>query len=130
MLAEVMVTPITAIILSFVYVYLGVRVIILRNYYQTTIGDGDHLALQRAIAAHRNFNEYVPITIIIMGLNEVSGAMEEYLTLIAVIFVAARVIHAYNISSRNERLALRVLTTGITFATIILLGLALMSQKI
>ena len=61
-----MITGFFASILVFIYIKLARNVIKLRREHNVVIGDGKIKELEQAIRAHANFNEYVPIGLIML----------------------------------------------------------------
>lgn len=57
-------------ILGLVYLVLTVNVIRYRFSLKVNLGDGGHEPLNLAIRAHANFAEYVPLTLLLIGLCE------------------------------------------------------------
>jgi uncharacterized membrane protein YecN with MAPEG domain len=105
-------------ILGFIQVYLTLRVVGLRRSKKVAIGDGDNILITRAIRAHANFTETVPISLILILILEykeygnIALAITSLLTL-------ARLVHAYGISQVNENFKLRIFGTASTMITII-----------
>ena len=65
--------PITAFyasLLALCYIYLSFAVINVRRSAQIGVGDGGNAELARAIRVHGNFNEYVPLTLILLACLE------------------------------------------------------------
>ena len=69
-------------------------VIATRMTTKTDLGDGGNLAMFRRIRAHGNFVEYVPMGLILLGLNEVSGAGAIWLFTIGALLLVGRILHA------------------------------------
>jgi hypothetical protein len=61
-------------ILALLYLVLTFRTIVLRGRLRVTLGDGGSEALQRAIRAHANFGEYVPLALVLQLLLASTGA--------------------------------------------------------
>lgn len=87
------ITLATASILGLMFVWLSARVISARVKGQALIGDQGDGALLFAIRTQGNFTEYVPIFLIILGLLEFASANSIVLIVLAVLFVAARLLH-------------------------------------
>lgn len=66
------VTTLTAAVLGLFYVWLAIQVIRLRNHHHVSTGDGGHHDLTLAIRAHGNCAEYLPISLILLGLAELN----------------------------------------------------------
>ena len=87
------ITLTTACILGIMFIWLSARVIAWRVRLQALIGDSDNDEMLFLIRTHANFTEYTPIFLIILGLVEYMGGNATALTVIAVLFVIARLLH-------------------------------------
>jgi len=86
-------TALFAALLALVYVGLASWVVAGRFGADALHGDGGDQGLAKRIRSHGNFAEYVPFTLILIGLLEASGASHGLvLTLLVVLFVA-RLLH-------------------------------------
>jgi len=118
--------PVTALyagLLGLGFVWLATRVVKARRVYRVAIGDGQHRLVQRAIRAHGNFAEYVPLALLLMALCESNGLPAWALHVLGVVLLAGRVVHAYGIAQEPEVFRWRVLGTSLTF-TMLLVGAA------
>ena len=97
-----------AALLALLYVCLCLRVIFIRKRIKLAIGSGGHKLLERAIRAQGNFNEYAPITIILLYFLEVQKVSEILLNALCATFLISRFAHAYGVSRVNENLKFRV----------------------
>jgi len=103
------------------------QIIRLRRRNKIPFGDGELEEIARAIRAHANFLEYVPIFLILLSLLEFRGTEELTLFILGAIFFLGRVFHALGISQVNENLKIRVAgmvctNIGIIGASVRLLG--------
>ncbi len=87
------ITLTTASILGIMFVWLTARVISGRVRNESLIGDDGNPEMIFLIRTQGNFTEFVPIFLIILGLVELSGANGMALTIIAAVFVIARLLH-------------------------------------
>lgn len=110
-------------ILIIIYALLSANVIRQRVKTQTLLGEGGNDDMLRAIRAHGNFMEYVPITLILMALIEISGGDETWLRVIGGVTVLARIIHAAAMTNTGFERIGRPLATLPTL--LILLGLGI-----
>lgn len=125
-----MLLPITSIyvfVFAFLFVMLSYNVIKLRQEHGVGLGDGGHNALTRAIAAHGNFAQYVPMMLIILALCEMGGVESTLCFLLGFLMLFARGCHFYSLlvyetNAEEGKDALRFRKTGMvaTFASIIL----------
>lgn len=108
-------------LLALGYVLLSVRVIRSRRRAKVPLGGGDHPPLERAMRAHGNFAEYVPLALILLMLAELGGAAAWLLHAAGLALLAGRIIHAYGVSQIEEDYRFRVAGMALTLTA---LGLA------
>lgn len=112
------VIPLYAALLALFYVYLSARTIGIRRKAQISIGDGGDDSMLRAMRMHANFSEYAPITLVLLALVDIQGGQIWLLHTLGVLFLLARLSHAYGISSAQAPGKFRVGGMVGTFATI------------
>jgi uncharacterized membrane protein YecN with MAPEG domain len=112
------VIPIYAALLAFFYVYLSARTIGVRRKAKISIGDGGDDDMLRAMRMHANFAEYAPITLILLAFVDLQGGPIWLLHSLGVLFVLARLSHAYGIRSVQAPGQFRVAGMVGTFTTI------------
>jgi uncharacterized membrane protein YecN with MAPEG domain len=122
-------TALYAAILAGLFLVLSIRVIGARRRYRVAFG-APHRLLERAVRAHGNFAEYVPMALILLGLNEGMGMPAGFVHALGSALVVARGLHAWGISQEPEALRWRVAGMVLTFAVLgtaaaALLGLVL-----
>ena len=117
------VTPIYAGLAAFMLVALSVRVIRGRGVARVGLGDGDNLTLRRAMRAHGNFVEYVPLVLLLMALAEFQAAAAWQVHLVGVLLLVGRLAHALGVSREPEPRNFRVVGMALTFAALITGGL-------
>jgi uncharacterized membrane protein YecN with MAPEG domain len=88
------ITSLFAALLALMFFTLTMTVIVTRMTTKTDLGDGDNPSMFRRIRAHGNFVEYVPMGLILLGLNEVSGAGGIWLVTIGALLLVGRILHA------------------------------------
>ena len=84
----------------------------------TTLGGGGNPALERAIRAHANFIEYVPLILLLMLLLELCGTPPIRLHALGAGLVLARLLHGWGLSHSSGLSFGRV--SGIVLTWIIL----------
>lgn len=89
------VTLIFAAALGLLNLWLGVRVTRLRYAKKVSIGHGDVPVVETRMRAHANFNEYVPIALILMMLVEMQIGASRGLWLVGTLLVVGRVLHPF-----------------------------------
>lgn len=73
---------------------LAAVVVRLRRRFQVGIGTGGQAELARAVRVQGNFTEYVPLTLVLLGLAEAQGAPAAILHAAGLALVAGRLLHA------------------------------------
>lgn len=119
MSGAMVVTPLYAALLAVWLVVLSLRVINQRRRARVSLGDGGDSALQRAIRAHANFTEYVPVALILLLILELSRFSIYLLHLIGIVLVIARVLHGYALAFTREFRFGRVWGAALTFIVIL-----------
>jgi len=128
------VVPFYAALLAGFYIFLSVRVVRIRRQEKVGIGDANNLRLRRAIRAHGNFAEYVPLTVILTAFVEIQQFAVIIIHALCWILIIGRVIHAYGVSQEKEDYRFRVAGMVLTFTTIatsslLLIGWFLVSSR-
>ena len=117
-----LVSSVIASVLTFIYVKLAFAVIGSRRQNKVALGSGGKEDLERAIRAHGNFAEYVPLGLILLGALELNGAPWWLVAILGLTLTAGRVIHAEGIRTPPPEFKKRVLGMQITFGTLITLA--------
>lgn len=126
-------------ILAAIFLYLSYNVISTRIHRKVTLGDNNDPVLRRAIRAHANFAEYVPLAVImILVISQITapltfGSIHPMSIMTHTLFlllILGRLCHAYGILrqevSSKPSLRMRQAGTILTFGVIGLSGLVLM----
>lgn len=117
------VTTLTAAALGLFYVWLAIQVIRLRRRHKVSTGDGGYPDLTLAIRAHGNCAEYLPISLILLGLAELNQGLPIVLAGFAGLMITGRALHALAFLSDKTHLSRRVLGMKLTFIAISALAL-------
>lgn len=97
------ITSLYAGVSGLVFLLFSVLVIRCRLKYSQVIGDGGHDIMIRHIRAHANFIEYVPLTLILMAVLEVSKTSIYILHFIGIILIIGRILHFYSLTSHEPK---------------------------
>ena len=97
-----LVTPLYAAILALWFLLLTLRVVQRRRTYRVSLGDGDQPLLRRAIRAHANFAEYVPLALILLLVLELSRFSIYTVHALGATLVVARLLHGYALAFTND----------------------------
>jgi uncharacterized membrane protein YecN with MAPEG domain len=124
-----MILPITLTIAgaaALLNLWLAQRVGRLRLTHKVSIGDGGNPALTARMRAHANFVEYTPFFLILLALIELARGSETWLWVVAILYILARIAHAFGMDRGNSKLRM----FGIVVTMLALLGLALFAIAI
>lgn len=121
------ITLIIAAALGLLDLWLGIRVSRVRFSRKVSIGHGDVPGMEARIRAHANFNEYVPIALILMGLIEANVGASRWLWVVGALLVAARLLHPFGMD-RPAPNPLRA--TGAMLTWLVLLALVIWAVSI
>jgi uncharacterized protein len=122
--------PITAVYaacLALLFCALTLRVLRLRVRLQVTVGDGGQPTLQRAIRAHGNFAEFVPLALLLLLLLEQRGLPGPAVHAYGALLLLARVLHAWGLSQAEERLRWRIAGVCLTLNLLFLAAALLLT---
>lgn len=86
-------------LLALLLVFLSVRVIQLRYRYKAEIGDGGAPELQRAIRAHANFIEYVPLALLLILMADLVGHEKWVVHVLGIALLIGRLAHAWGFTT-------------------------------
>lgn len=114
-----LITPTYAALLTILFIGLSVRTIKQRFRHQVAVGDGNQPELVRAMRAHANFAEYVPLALILMWMTEAVNYPSWVIHILGVMLVVGRFSHAYGIMQVNENLRFRQLGMLLTFLVLV-----------
>ena len=118
-------------VLALLYVALTLQVIRLRRMNRAAFGDSDNIALRSAIRAHAHFAEYVPITTLMIGFLEASGASALRVHVLMGALVVARLLHPLGMYAAPNTFRFRIGRIGgvaITIALLITCALSILSR--
>ena len=114
------ITLIIAAALGLLNVWLGLRVIRVRQSRKVSLGHGEVPGLEARCRAHANFNEYVPMALILMGLIEMNVGGSRWLWPVGALLVVARVLHPFGLDRPAPNLY-RLLGAVLTLVSMLLL---------
>ncbi len=92
------ITPLYAALLALLVVGLTVRVVRLRWKFKVGIGTGDERQLAKAIRAHGNATETIPLALVLMLLVELGPIQPATLHWAGAVLVVGRCAHAFGLS--------------------------------
>ena len=118
-------------VLALLYVALSVQVVRLRLKNRAAFSDGGSVELRSAIRAHAHFAEYVPITALMVGSLEMSGASALRVHLLMAALLLARLLHPLGMYAKPNTLQFRIGRSGgmtITTGLLIVCALLILSR--
>jgi uncharacterized membrane protein YecN with MAPEG domain len=118
------VTAICSAILALMFIKLSFNVIELRRMHKVPFGVGGIDALDRAIRAHANFAEYIPVGLILMATLELNGAPWIWVAVLGSCLVLGRHFHAKGIRQDEPDFESRVTGMKFTLVAIALLAVS------
>lgn len=117
--------PVTALytaLLLLLMLALAVHVVRLRMREGISLGDENNRNLQKAMRAHANAAEYIPVVLIAMALLELAGTRAGMLWLYGGAFLLGRVLHAVGMLRPRSVNPLR--QAGIVLSWLVMITLA------
>ena len=121
--AVLSVVPAYAAAFGLFYAGLTVRTLLLRRRHGVGVGtansSGEVRALTRAVRAHGNFVEYVPICLLLISFYELQHGPTATVHGFCLLLFTGRMIHAVGISREPEPFQLRVISTAMTLTVLI-----------
>ncbi|CZG98396.1 TPA: MAPEG family protein [Legionella pneumophila] len=104
-------------ILFFIYLYLSYLVIIQRRKYHVLYLTNDDKAFIARFRAHANFAEYVPLTLILMGMSIILQIPPLLLAILMFALIIARLGHAYGLIKKEakKQFKFRIYSVATTF---------------
>lgn len=121
---NIVITPLIASLLAFLYLALSMRVIRARNTERISIGDKGNDLLLRRMRVHSNFAEYTPLALVLLLTLELMGGAHWLLYGLGLFLVVGRAVHAYGVSCEPEPMSFRVSGMLLTFTVIGIAALA------
>lgn len=116
-------------LLALIHSALAITVVRLRFRLQVAFGDGGHEILRRAIRAHGNLSEYLPLAVLLVGSLEALGTNLAAIHLAMALLILARLSHLFsmfNLDLRSRRYFYsRVFGAGTTWLVITFSAVAL-----
>ena len=97
LLQAVEVTAVIAAILAFIQIAITMRVGLMRMSSKISLGDGGNKELTKRIRGHANFIENVPMALMLILLNELSGLDDNWLYALGGGLILFRVLHYISI---------------------------------
>jgi uncharacterized membrane protein YecN with MAPEG domain len=120
-------------VLALIYMVITAWVTAGRGKFKVLHGDGGNDHLNRRIRAHANFNEYVPLILILAALLEASGAGSVTMNALLLPLVVARIIHPIGmVAAENspQQFAFRAPGALITWVVLVVAAVLLLIRVV
>ena len=126
------VTSIIAALAALLYIALAMRVIGVRRSDKVSLGDAANKTLETRIRQHGNFNEYVPLALILMAIAEFQNAPRLLLIVLGLAILGGRLAHVYGLENMHNAVGRKLRTYGMlsTFLSLVILSLTLVLQTL
>ncbi len=124
------VTALYAALLGLLHAALALLVVRRRARSGVSLGAGEDKGLYRAVRAHANFAEYVPLVLILIALGEGLRLSSVLLHGLGAGLVLARVLHATGISREPELGAARTGGMVLTMTVLIVASIAVLGRAL
>lgn len=114
-------------VFSIMLMILSILVSLRRRELNLPLGDGDDRILRRRIRAHGNFTENAPLCVLLTLSLEAVLATSDTIWIVALIFLVARIMHAFGTLARDYR---RLIPPAMVMqhATLVICGFWLLFQ--
>ena len=113
------ITALYSSILILFYVFLSFNTIRTRRKTKIALGHDENPQMLRAIRAHSNFSEYVPLSLFAIFLVEGNSNNPIFPHLLGILTLTGRTLHAYGITQIKENFNYRVMGMFLTFTSLI-----------
>lgn len=124
------ITGIYAAIAALLVLLLALRVTLGRRSSKVGIGDGGDSGLARRIRVHANAIEYLPLALLLLLILELNQTQPLLLHVFGCVLIAARLIHAFGLSTSSGNSAGRAVGFGLTWLAIAAMAVLLLWQWI
>ncbi len=124
------IVPIYAAIFALIFVALSFRVANSRRFMRIGLGHGGNVILERRVRVQGNFAEYVPFALILFTFIELQGWSRWVVHAFCLVFLAARLAHAYGVAQEPEDIRIRATAMVTTFTVFIVAGILLLIDGI
>lgn len=126
------VTSIIAALAAILYIALAMRVIGVRRSNKVSLGDAANKTLETRIRQHGNFNEYVPLALILMAIAELQNAPRLLLIVLGLAILGGRLAHVFGLENMHNAVGRKLRTYGMlsTFLSLVVLSLTLVLQTL
>ncbi len=119
-----MITPFFAGLLTLLYIYLSVEVIVARRVNGIGLGDGGNVDLQRRMRVHANCAEYAPLGLLLMFMAEFQDMPKWLILTTGLTLLVGRMVHAFGVGGTRETGGSRTIGMALTLTALGVGGLA------
>ena len=105
------ITPLIAALLGFMYIGLSIGVIKHRITNKVSHGDNNDSDLRKAIRIHANFSEYIPLSLILLFFVEMTAKFDTIVVVLGCVLILSRICHMIGMKNSKSYLILRQIGT-------------------
>ena len=116
-------TAIFAALLALIYVGLTAWVMLSRTSKGTLQGDRGDESLQKRVRAHGNFGEYVPLSLVVIGLYEGGGGSHGLTLALLWLLLIGRCLHPFGLFAQPNSVPMFACRGGGMLATLLALAI-------
>ena len=120
-----LITPLFAALFSLLYVALTLNVVRHRFTKRISLGNAGDKATERAVRAHSNFIEYVPLCLLLLYFNEMVTLSSHLVFYLAITLLIGRVMHVIGMLRPYRWMILRQIGMVLTILVIVTSSLSL-----
>lgn len=120
---DLTITALYASLLALVFLFLSFNIIRLRFKLKVGVGDGGERTLIKAVRAHGNFSEYIPLALILLAGYELSNANVVLLHTLGATLLVGRILHAVGLSKSIGTSMPRFVGMISTFVVLLILAI-------
>lgn len=99
MITQLPLTSIFALCFALLIFYLVLQVVRCRRKYRVGYGDGEQKALRKAISAHSNAVETIPLGLLLILVSELNAVNTQLLLILSLSLLLMRIIHVFGMMS-------------------------------
>lgn len=118
-----LITGLYASLCGLLAVFMAIRVSVTRGKQKVDLGDGGKEIMLRAIRAHGNAMEYIPISLILLFFLELQGSAHWFLHVCGIALLVSRLAHMQGLMQGSGLTPGRLVGAGLGWALIVVMSL-------
>ena len=124
------ITALYTSILALIMIVLAYNTSARRKEAKINLGTGNDGVMERRSRAFGNFTEFVPMVILLMAMIEVQGYGADYVHILGIITVIARVLHALGMTNSIKIINGRFVGALLTYISLFAAGAFVLYQSV